>query len=1007
MIEERPTITIEEAEAIGKNYFNIIGVFSILSSERDQNFLISTPKGKKYVLKIANGKETLENIELQNKIIKLIKSKKDFNHPNLVKSKTKEIIEYSKDNKKHFVRLVTYIEGITFADYKPKTDDFLYQYGKFLGNLTKSMIKFNEFSESFRQKEFHWDSKYADSVLSKYKHYIKEPTKLATINYFQNLFKNNSEIINNLPQSIIHNDANDYNVIVSYNKDNVSFGIIDFGDMVYSHTLINLAVGIAYAILDNPDPIATISQIVKGYNDVLPLQEQDLQVLFTLVAIRLTVSVCISAYQQTLEPDNAYLVISEKPAWLTLIQLKNLNPDWIECLLHNTLHLEPLEQAKEIKNWLIGNKNSFYPPFVSSEANLEYIDLGITSGLGNPLELNEPETLQKKLYSTLLNKGKTAGILSTGDIRIDYMNSSHKFQSNDFLLYKNYKVALEVVTIDDLELYLPFEGLLFKEILLPNHLYTLIFEHQTPSELKFYSIFSNVSIIDIDTLTQGSYLIQGTKIGIIPRISSTQSFFQFNLICADHLDFLQESYLIRDKNIVDTIFLNPLELFFTHIKVPRSNSRTIEELEALRKNFIGSSLSISYSKHLHIIRGYKQYLYSNDGKIYLDAVNNVPHVGHNNDTVVKALIKQAQVLNTNTRYLHETILEFAQKLTSYLPDKLKVCYFVNSGSEANELALRLAETYTNKKGIAVLNHAYHGNTSKLIDISPYKHNGPGGKGTPDYVLVLDLPDPFRGKYKANDNKAGLKYATDAISEIEKHSDIGTFIFESFPGVAGQIVLAKNYLKEMGDYLHEHNIACIADEVQIGLGRVGSHFWGFEVNEIVPDIVTIGKPLGNSHPLGAVITTKEIADAFNNGMEYFNTFGGNPVSCAIGVAVLEEIEKNNLQKNALEVGTYLLNLLQSLKTDYPLIGDVRGLGLYIGLELVRDRITLEPADWEASYIVERMKEKGVLMSTDGPYHNVLKIKPPLVFTKQNALELFTKLELILQETKLGSSKVHVS
>ena len=372
-------------------------------------------------------------------------------------------------------------------------------------------------------------------------------------------------------------------------------------------------------------------------------------------------------------------------------------------------------------------------------------------------------------------------------------------------------------------------------------------------------------------------------------------------------------------------------------------------------------------------------------------------------TKKKALIKQTTVLNTNTRYLHDKILLFAKKLTETLPEKLHVCYFVNSGSEANELALRLAETYTKKTGIAVLNHAYHGNTSKLIDISPYKHNGPGGKGTPDYVHILDLPDPYRGKYKISDSKAGQKYADEAIKEMQTHQDIGTFIFESYPGVAGQIVLAERYLKEVCTTVQQSGIICIADEVQIGLGRVGTHYWGFQTHDVVPDIVTVGKPLGNGHPIGAVITTEEIANTFNNGMEYFNTFGGNPVSCAVGLAVLEEIETQKLQKSALEVGTYLLKLLQTLREENKLIGDVRGKGLYIGIELVRNQQTLEPADWEASYIIERMKDKGVLLSTDGPYHNVLKIKPPLVFTRENALELFNKLELVLQDSILSNTK----
>ena len=423
-----------------------------------------------------------------------------------------------------------------------------------------------------------------------------------------------------------------------------------------------------------------------------------------------------------------------------------------------------------------------------------------------------------------------------------------------------------------------------------------------------------------------------------------------------------------------------------------------DSIQVLREIHLAPSFSLSYTDPLHIVRGEGQYLYDADGKQYLDAVNNIQHVGHCHPKVAAAATAQYQKLNTNTRYLDETIVNYAQALTDKLPDGLDICFFTNSGSEANDLALRIARHVTQSKETIVLDAAYHGNLSSLIEISPYKHDGPGGSGAPDFVHTIPMPDPFRGKYRGEES--GKEYANEVQIAIDKIQESGkrvsVFIAESLMGCGGQLVPPRGFLKESFQKVSKAGGLCIADEVQIGFGRTGDHFWGFETQGIVPDIVTVGKSMGNGHPLSAVVTTKAIAEKFNNGMEYFNSFGGNPVSCAVGHAVLNVIEEEGLQQNAKDVGFYLKSLLNELKEKYSIIGDVRGNGLFLGAELVRDPESLEPADKEADQIVNSMKEKGILISTDGPDHNVLKIKPPLVFTKDNAIQLVETLNGVLNE-----------
>ena len=427
-----------------------------------------------------------------------------------------------------------------------------------------------------------------------------------------------------------------------------------------------------------------------------------------------------------------------------------------------------------------------------------------------------------------------------------------------------------------------------------------------------------------------------------------------------------------------------------------------KNIKELRDKFVSPSLSISYRDPLHIVRGKGQYLYDMDGKKYLDGINNISHVGHCHPEVTKTLYKQTKTLNTNTRYLHENIVLYAQELTSRLPEHLQVCFFTNSGSESNDLALRLARDYTNSKHTIVIQGAYHGHTSATIEVSPYKYDGPGGRGAAKFIHEVPMPDSYRGSWKTSRADI-LEYYVDHVDSIldflyRKDEQVSAFISESILGCGGQIFFPEGFLALANKKVKKVGGLCIADEVQIGFGRVGSHFWGFESENTVPDIITMGKSMGNGHPLSAVVTTQKIAQKFNNGMEYFNSFGGNPISCAVGRTVLEIIEKEKLQENAYLVGKYLIKELNDLKMRHNLIGDIRGRGLFLGIEFIRDHEKMIPAATEAERIVNDMKDRGILLSTDGPDHNVIKIKPPMIFTKQNADQLLDVLDQLLIKKK---------
>ena len=441
---------------------------------------------------------------------------------------------------------------------------------------------------------------------------------------------------------------------------------------------------------------------------------------------------------------------------------------------------------------------------------------------------------------------------------------------------------------------------------------------------------------------------------------------------------------------------DPNLLFKNPNLVTRYDAPSSEILE-FRKKHLGKSLSISYQEPLHIVRGEGAYLIDTWGEKYLDTVNNVAHVGHEHPAVVKAAQEQIALLNTNTRYLNQNIVSYTKALLEKLPPELSVLHFVNSGSEATELALRMAKTITGQKNMLAIQVGYHGNTTAAMGVSSYKFDSKGGGSKPEHTHILPLPDSYRGLHtKGNDVGAAYgNYAQQHIDRLAlKNEGIAGFMGESIISCGGQIVPPKGYYKALYKTIRAAGGLCIADEVQTGFGRVGSYFWGFEMHGVTPDIVTMGKPAGNGHPLAIVACTQEVAKGFANGLEFFNTFGGNPVSCAIGSAVLEVIEAQKLQENAKIVGGFLLEELKKLQHKQPIIADVRGTGFFIGIELCD--INKQPLPQQASYLANRMKDFKILMSTDGPDHNVLKIKPPMVFSEDNAKELIFRLQVVLQE-----------
>jgi len=1010
----RPTFSSLEVKEICQTLYGLTGTPSELPSERDQNYHLVTDSGEEYVLKIAATNEKEMTLIFQNGVLQHL-SRGSCKIPVLKKSINGRDIERiaSSSGMPHLVRLLTYLPGKVLAEINPHSSNLLTDYGRFLGKLTKDLAGFDH---PGAHREFYWDLNQAPTVIRKYSALINVESKKPLVEYFLRLYE---RVVlpkhDKLRSSVIHNDANDHNILVDHpHIDELrSFGLLDFGDMVFSHTINELAIGITYAILDKPDPINVAQNIIAGFHSVFPLTELELELLFPLICTRLAMSVSIAAYQQSLEPENEYLGISQKQVWNSLQTLKGIHPRYAEYCFRSAAGFDPCPLTSPVINWLKNNATKLESPIgvPLDSSNCTVLDLSVGSlDVKSPFHLSD-HTAFGELVSQLLGvAGVKIGIGRYNEPRLIYQGEQYLTWANE---KRTVHLATDIFVESGTPIFSIYDGTIHSfqnnERSLDNGP-TIVIEYKTsPDVPSFYVLYSHLARESLDGLSAGQSVRKGEQIATVgdyPENGGWPPHLHFQLI-VDMLDQEGDFFGVAPPSTRE-VWLSICPDPNLILQIPDSifpcSGISQEEILTIRHKHIGSSLSISYKTPLTIVRGYMQYLYDEEGREYLDVRNNVPQVGHSNPVIVEALARQASVLNTNTRYLHQALVKYAERLSSTLPESLSVCFFVNSGSEANELALRLARAHTKQTDIIAIDGAYHGNTSGLIDISSYKHAGPGGEGAPPYVHVVRMPDVYRGQYSGIG--AGQKYAhivSETIKDLTREGrGIAAFISESLMGCGGQIVLPEGYLQESYKHVRKAGGVCIADEVQTGFGRVGTHFWGFETQDVVPDIVTMGKPIGNGHPIGAVVTTPEIAQSFNTGMEFFSTTGGNTVSCAVGLAVLDVIENLKLQENALVVGNYLLKRLNALKEDHPIIGDVRGIGLFIGVELVRDSLILEPAAEETRYIVERMKDLGVLISLDGPLNNVLKIKPPLIFTIENADRLIEVLEIALQEDPVTRS-----
>ncbi len=1006
-------VTESEAERLAREIFRLDVSAKSLPGEYDDNFHLTSTEGRGFVLKLMHSAREQSFVEMQCQALQhLAKHAPKLSLPRVCATPNGDAFTVAtlSDGTKRLLWLLTYVPGTVLAKVNPHSPELLRSLGEFLGVMDVALA---DFSHPAAQRELKWDLARSGWIRD-YLHHIADLKRRALVERSLGLYEAEVlPVLSSLRRSVIYGDANDYNVLVSppWPQPRKIVSVIDFGDMHHGLTVSEVAIAAAYAMLGENDPLSAASSVVAGYHKAFPLEEPEINILYALIAMRLAVSVTNSAHRKSLVPDDPYVTISEAPAWEALEKFASIHPRFAHYAFRGACGLPPAPQSEKVQRWLASNAGSAASILDTDlrTATSVVLDLSVSSTfLGADPDASETESLSVALSRKLKSVNALVGVGRYNEARLLYTSPLFGASENPTDERRTIHLGMDLFVAPGTPIHAPLDGVVHAVAINTAPLDygpLVILRHTTGDGAEFFTLYGHLARESFDALQVGQRIACGQQFARIGGVHENGGWaphlhFQIIVDLLDHRSDFPGVAPASQRSVWTSLSPDPnLLLGIPTERFPQSEPSSVQTLSTRRK-LLGKNLSISYQQPLKIVRGWMQYLYDDTGRAFLDVYNNVPLIGHSHPRVVRAVQEQIALLNTNTRYLHDNVNRYAERLTRRMPEPLRVCYFLNSGSEANELALRLARAHTGREDVIVLEHAYHGHTNALIDISPYKFDGPGGRGREPWVHVAPIPDDYRGPYRREDPTAGTKYAK-RVAEILQNSNaqgrsVAAYIAETLPSVAGQIVFPPGYLVETYNHVRAAGGVCIADEVQVGFGRLGTHFWGFETQGVVPDIVVLGKPIGNAFPLAAVITTQEIAASFNNGMEFFSTFGGNPVASAAGLAVLDVLEEEHLQQNALSVGSYLLARLRSLQEKLPLVGDVRGSGLFLGLDLVLDREAREPAPNQASYIVNRLRERGILAGTDGPHHNVIKLRPPLVFSQADADLFVTTLDAVLAE-----------
>jgi 4-aminobutyrate aminotransferase-like enzyme/Ser/Thr protein kinase RdoA (MazF antagonist) len=983
----RPVIATELAAQVATEHFGIEGELSELASNQERNFLIDSPSGK-YVLKIANPAFSDGEVEVQDAaLLHLAAQDADLLIPRPHRAATgATIARFEVNGVALRARLLDFVPGFALSDSGYLAPAVVAALGALVGRVSAGLTGFEH---PGLERNLQWDARNSREVGALL---LGSVTDHARAQALRIALERSCDRLDSLAPQLrvqaVHGDASDDNVVAVREADGRPrpIGVIDFGDMSTSWVVGELAATCASVLAHDPSRPLAVLPAIRAFHAAQLLTEVELDALWPAIVARTVILVTSGLHQGRTDPGNAYAEDNQRREWLMFQAANSLPAEVAHAAIRSALGLPALVPRPDVLRVpaVAGEPGGRLLPALT-EADTRVLDLSITTQAmyyGSWLEDAAELSAARRLLAFA-----PAAVARYGDVRLTRTRTTHRTEPDTFAL------GTEVFCAPGTQVLAPFDGVLTGHWVDAETGVRTAVLADAGVELILTGIAVSADLSEV--------VSAGTSLGVVDEVLAPDDGTAVGRV------FVQLCTVpgLRPPQFVPAaigaywaaVCPDPAPLLGFGAAAPAalSGSAVLE----VRERALAGVQEHYYVAPPRIERGWRHHLIDVEGRSYVDMINNVAGIGHANPHVTRAATRQLDLLNTNSRFNYLAVAAFSRRLAALLPDPLDTVFLVNSGSEAVDLALRLARTFTGREDVVCVAEAYHGWTLGSDAVSTSIQDNPRALGTrPAWVRPVVAPNEFRGAFRGP--QAVGQYAERARQVIAELVAAGrppaAFIAEAFYGNAGGVALPEGYLAEVYAAIRAAGGLCIADEVQVGYGRLGAHFWGFEQQAVVPDIVTIAKAMGNGYPLGAVITTREVADAFARDGYFFSSAGGSPVSCEIGSAVLDVIEQDGLQHNAAVVGEHLSRALRALMDRHQLIGAVHGMGLYIGVEFVRDRDSLEPATAETALICERLLELGVIVQPTGDHLNVLKIKPPLTMSHRSADFFVAMLDEVLTE-----------
>lgn len=938
-----PAVTVDQARTIAREHFGLDATATELGSQQDANFLLHDSAGEPTgVLKIANPAFTRIELEAQDAAAAFIAAGEGLRAAtNLEPAGAPAIAEISGETTL-FARMLRFLPGGTLSGEAYLSPVHIAALGEVAGRTARALAGFEHPGVD---RILQWDLRHGMRTVEVLAEHLADARRREAVETAAaTAWRVVSDVADDLPVQVIHGDITDDNVVCD--PHGIPDGLIDFGDLMRSWTVAELAVAVSAVLRHEGGEPAAAMPAIEAFHSIRPLSHAEIEALWPLVVVRAAVLVVSGVHQSTIDAENTYATDNLDHEW-RIFERATAVP--LEVMTAQIRHVLGVSHRLEVVDGgaLIDGIDPNSIVRLDFSADADAMDGGAWLDTG----------IEDRLAAEALANGAAVVISTFGQARLTrsavLSKDSPATVATGVQLWPSSTSALSA----------PWAGAV-----------------RTSSE--GIVLTGTAGIVEVRgaiglEVADGQNVTAGAALGTVDGPVWIQ--------CRRHPSESDVPEFVRPEYAAG--WLHSVSDPAVLLGLPAGVSM-FDDGVALRQRRDRAFASVQehyYRRPPRIERGWREHLIATDGRVYLDMVNNVAILGHGHPELADAVERQWRRLNTNSRFNYEAVVKLSERLAATLPDPLDTVFLVNSGSEADDLALRLAMATTGRHDVVAVAEAYHGWTYATDAISTSIADNPNALTTrPAWVHTVPSPNAFRGEYRG---AQASKYAPEAVAIIEGLVEQGkppaAFICEPFYGNAGGMALPDGYLKAVYGAVRAAGGLAIADEVQVGYGRTGRWFWAFEQQDVVPDIVCVAKAMGNGQPLGAVITTKAIADAYRSCGYFFSSAGGSPVSSVVGLTVLDVLERDRLQENALDVGDHLKARINALATRHPLIGTVHGSGLYMGVELVRDLETLEPAGPETAGICERMRELGVIVQPTGDRQNVLKMKPPMCITRESA------------------------